>query len=152
MIQPIHCWQQWDFLSHTNDDWRELWTLAEGPGERRGHTLVLFNQTKLILFGGRGNDAHRPHVPKRFDVDEVDGVLGFSTYDGVALSSSYSPDSPRCRPVETCVPLTNASSGNKEVCSYSWDHLLLENPNSNAQAKIEAACGYVPAGVYYNDA
>ena len=150
-IQPIFCWQQWNFSSHTNDDWRELWTLAEGPGARRGHTLVLFNQTKLILFGGRGNDAHRPHVPKRFDVVDVDGVLEFSTHDGVPLSTDYSPYSPRCQPVETCVPLTNASSGNKEVCSYSWDHLLLENPNSNAQAKIEEACGYVPAGVYYND-
>lgn len=151
LLKQIFCWQQWDFTSQTTDDWKELWTLAEGPGDRRGHSLVLFDQTKLILFGGRGNDAHRPHVPKRFDIVEVDGVLEFSTHDGMPLSSIYSPDSPRCRPVETCVQLTNASSGNTEVCSYSWEHLLQANPNSNAQAKIEETCGYVPAGVYYND-
>jgi len=62
LIQPVRCWQQWDFTSYTIDQWRELWTMAEGPGERRGHSLVLFNDTKVILFGGRGNDAHRPRT------------------------------------------------------------------------------------------
>ena len=151
LIQPIHCWQQWDFSSYANDEWRDLWTLAEGPGERRGHSLVLFNNSKVILFGGRGNDAHRQHVPKRFNIVEEEGVLEFSTHDGMPLSSSYSPYSARCQPVETCVPLTSASSGNEEVCSYSWEHLLQNNPSPTEQAKIEEACGFVPVGVYYND-
>ena len=125
--------------------------MAEGPGERRGHSLVLFNDTKVILFGGRGNDAHRPHAPTRFDVVEVGGVLEFSTYDGMPLSKSYSPDSDGCRPVETCVKLVNSTTGNQEVCSYSWEHLLQDNPSPTDQAKIEETCGYVPAGVYYND-
>ena len=90
LLERAVCWQQWDFTSYTNDQWRELWTMAEGPGERRGHSLVLFNDTKVILFGGRGNDPHRPHAPKRFDVVEVGSVLEFSTYDGMPLSKSYS--------------------------------------------------------------
>lgn len=151
LIEQIYSWQQWDYSSYTNDEWRDLWTLAEGPGERRGHTLVVYDNSKVVLFGGRGNDAHRKHVPKRFNAVEEGGVLEFSTHEGMPLSSSYSPDSEGCRPVETCVPLTNASSGNKEVCSYSWEHLLQGNPSPTEQGEIEEACGFVPVGIYYND-
>eukprot|EP00984_Skeletonema_dohrnii_P023625 scaffold12719_cov103-Skeletonema_dohrnii-CCMP3373.AAC.6 len=60
-IHPIHYWQQWNYSSYSTDEWRLTWSLADGPNARRGHSLVLFNDTKLILFGGRGNDAHRVH-------------------------------------------------------------------------------------------
>ncbi|KAL7553832.1 hypothetical protein ACHAWF_017166 [Thalassiosira exigua] len=150
-IHAAYSWQQWDFISYTTDDWRDIWMLGEGPSERRGHSLVLFNHSKVILFGGRGNDAHRKHVPSRFHVVEEEGVLEFSTHDGMPLSSIYNPDSPVCQPIETCMPLTNASSGNEEVCAYSWEHLLQDDPTPTEQAKIEETCGYVPVGVHYND-
>ena len=89
LVQPIKSWQEWHAKSHTLDTWKELWVLGEGPGERRGHSLILFNQSKIILFGGRGNDAHRPHVPKHFHVEEEGGVLDFTTYDDKPLSSAY---------------------------------------------------------------
>eukprot|EP00970_Alexandrium_tamarense_P006038 scaffold1012_cov189-Alexandrium_tamarense.AAC.23 len=99
----------------------------------------------------RGNDAHRPHVPSRFSVVDDRGVLEFSTYDGMPLSSSYDPTLEMCQPKETCVPLSQSSSGNDEVCAYSWEHLLQHNPSPSEQAKIEETCGFVPVGVYYND-
>lgn len=67
------------------------------------------------------------------------------------LSSSYDPTLEMCQPKETCVPLSQSSSGNDEVCAYSWEHLLRHNPSPSEQAKIEETCGFVPVGVYYND-
>jgi hypothetical protein len=144
-------WQQWNFSSFASDDWRELWTLSNGPGARRGHTMVVFNETNVVLFGGRGNDAHRHHVPSRYNVVEDRGLLEFSTHDSYPLSSSYDPESEFCQPVQTCVPLTDASSGNEEMCSYSWDHLLENDPSPNEQSQIEEMCGFVPVGQYFND-
>jgi hypothetical protein len=153
LSMPCQCWQQWNYsaFSFPNDDWKEIWSLPTGPGERRGHTLIVYNQTKVILFGGRGNDAHRHHVPSRYNVVEDRGLLSFSTYDDFPLSSIYNPNSDYCKPVETCAPLTNASSGNNEVCSYSWEHLLSHGPSLNEQTRIEETCGFVSVGVYYND-
>ena len=112
--------------------------MAEGPGARCGHSLVVLNETKVILFGGRGNDAHRQHIPKQFDIVEIDGVLEFSTLDSMPLSNIYSPDSELCQPVMTCVSLNSSSSGNNEVCSYSWHHLLHDGISPSDQAKVEA--------------
>lgn len=150
LVRPSRCWQRWSFSSFTDDEWRKLWTLGDGPGERRGHSLVTFNKSKVVLFGGRGNDAHRRQVPKRFDVEEDGGVLRFSPHD-VPLSSDFAADSVKCRPIETCVPLTSASSGNEEVCSLSWEHLLQHGPSPTERTEIEKTCGFVPVGTYYND-
>lgn len=151
LVQPIKSWQEWHAKSHTLDTWKKLWVLGEGPALRSGHSLVLFNQSQIVLFGGRGNDAHRPHVPKHFHVEEDGGVLDFTTHDDKPLSSAYSPDSVICQPVEQCISLTNASSGNEEVCSYSWENLLQGNLSATQQAKIEEVCGFVSVGVWYND-
>ena len=103
---------------------------------------MLYNESQIILFGGRGNDKHRSHVPQTFDLVEVEGVLEFATHDNKPLSSNYSPNNPRCQPVETCIPLSDSENDN-EVCSYSWAHLV-HNTSQNEQAKIEEACGFVP--------
>ena len=143
IILPINCWQQWNFTSFPNDEWRELWA-RDGLGDRRGHTMVLYNESKVILFGGRGNDAHLPHVPRRFDIVEEGGVLEFATHDNKPLSTNYSPDSSQCQPVKTCIPLTNSSSGKEEVCSFSWEHALQNITSSIDLTKIEEVCGFVP--------
>lgn len=149
-INPICSWQQWNYSTHSTDDWRLTWSLNEGPNARRGHSLVLFNSSKLILFGGRGKDAHRIHVPRRFDVIEDEGVLEFATEE-VPLSERYSPDS--CIPVKTCVTLTNATTttGTEEMCTYSFDHLLQDNLNPRQRADVEEVCGFVTVGTHYND-
>ena len=147
IILPINCWQQWNFTSFPNDEWRELWA-RDRLGDRRGHTMVLYNETKVILFGGRGNDAHLPHVPRRFDIVEEGGVLEFATHDNKPLSTNYSPDSSQCQPVKTCIPLTNSISGKEEVCSFSWEHALQNITSSIDLTKIEEVCGFVP-GKYF---
>ncbi|KAK1742930.1 kelch repeat-containing protein [Skeletonema marinoi] len=146
-IHPTHCWQQWNYSSYSTDEWRLTWSLADGPNARRGHSLVLLNETKLILFGGRGNDAHRVHVPRRFEVIEDEGVLEFATNE-VPLSSRYSPES--CSPIKECTPLTNNDTldDQDEMCTYSWHNLLQDNPNPE---DVEEVCGFVPVGTYYND-
>ncbi|KAL3794138.1 hypothetical protein HJC23_012845 [Cyclotella cryptica] len=145
-FELCNSWQKWDSSSFSTDDWRELWSLSDGPGARRGHSLVIFNKTKVVLFGGRGNDAHRKHVPSRYNVVEDRGLLEFSTYDSFPLSSSYDPESEVCKPMETCTRLKEASSGNEQVCSYSWEHLIENAHSPNEQERVEEMCG-----VYYND-
>ena len=147
-IIPACGWQRWNYSSYTTDDWRLTWSLKDGPNARRGHSLVLFHETKLILFGGRGNDAHRLHVPRRFDVIEDEGVFEFAT-DQVPLSSRYSPES--CSPIRSCTPLNNSASGHEEICTYSFDHLLQDNVDSRQREDIEEVCGFVTVGTYYND-
>ena len=61
-----HGWQQWNYSAYTTDDWRDIWGFPNGPRSRRGHTMVLYNSTQIILFGGRDNEVHLPHVPKTY--------------------------------------------------------------------------------------
>ena len=145
LLVPTAAWQERTYSSTANDEYKQLWARDGKQLDRRGHTLVLYNESQVILFAGRGNDSHRPHVPMTFDLVEVEGVLEFATHDDMPLSSDYSPNNPRCKPVETCLPLTNTSDSenDNEVCSYSWDHLIY-NTSQNEQAKIEEACGFVP--------
>ena len=141
LLPTASSWQEWKYTSNSTDEYRQLW-LNEGLGDRRGHSLVLYDKSQVILFAGRGNDAHRPHVPSRFDLVEIEGVLEFTTHDNMPLSSDYTPNNPRCQPVETCIPVSDSENDN-EVCSYSWEHLV-HNTSQNEQAKIEEACGFVP--------
>ena len=145
-VHRAKCWEQWNDSSYSTDEWRLTWLLSDGPNARRGHSLVLFNETKLILFGGRGNDAHRVHVPRRFDIVEEEGVLDFAA-DQIPLSSRYSPES--CSPIKTCTSLSDSTiDGEEEMCTYSWHHLLENNLHPE---DVEEVCGFVPVGTYYND-
>jgi len=147
-LLPTCCysWQEWDYTSTPNDEYKQLW-LSSGLGDRRGHTLVLYNESQVVLFAGRGNDSHRPHVPQTFELVEIDGVLEFATHDNKPLSSNYYPNNQRCEPVETCIPLSGSEKDN-EVCSYSWEHLI-HNTSQNEHAKIEEACGFVPGEYHF---
>ena len=81
-------WKEYDYFSNPTDKWKQL--------DRRGHSLVLMNESQVILFGGRGNDKHRPHVPQTFELVEIEGVLEFATHDNKPLSSDYiGPNNPR---------------------------------------------------------
>jgi len=148
LLLPTAAWQEWTYSSTSNDEYKQLWTRDGKQLDRRGHTLVLYNESQVILFAGRGNDSHRPHVPKRFNLVEIEGVLEFETHDNMPLSSNYSPNNPRCQPVETCIPLSDSENDN-EVCSYSWEHLI-HNTSQNEQAKIEEACGFVPGEYHFS--
>ncbi len=46
----------------------KVWGQSVGPGPRTGHTLNLRNDTKLVLFGGRGNNVLREHIPKTYEI------------------------------------------------------------------------------------
>jgi len=147
LLPTCYSWQQWDYTSTPNDEYKKLWA-RDGLGERRGHSLLLLNESQVILFAGRGSDSHSPHVPQTFELVEIEGVLEFATHDNKPLSSNYSPNNPRCQPVETCIPLSSNSENDKEVCSYSWENLI-SNTSQTEQAKIEEACGFVP-GEYHS--
>ena len=148
LLNTTNAWQQWDYTSttHTTDDWRDIWGFESGPRGRRGHTLVLYNETKLILFGGKDNDMQRPHVPRTFELESRNGTLEFSTYEDKPVIPFYDST---CEPTKTCVTLTNATSGNNEACTYSWN----TNTTLTLDEKIrhEKECGYTEVGVLYND-
>lgn len=76
LLLPTAAWQEWNYSSTPNDEYKQLW-LSSGLGDRRGHTLVLYNESKVVLFGGRSNDAHRPHVPQTFEL--VEGIHFYCT-------------------------------------------------------------------------
>lgn len=60
------------------------------PRPRRGHSLlhiktrpdsIYKGYTYLIMFGGRDNEDSRPHIPKTYAVQKINGTLDFKTYD-----------------------------------------------------------------------
>ena len=57
-------WQHWEYSSFATDDWRDTWGFESGPRGRQGHSMVVWND-KVVLFGGRDNEIHRPHIPKK---------------------------------------------------------------------------------------
>ena len=61
--------------------WRQwTWEDSSGPGGRRGHSLVVYD-TQLIVFGGRTEDSTRAHVPKTYEIQDINGSLEFISYD-----------------------------------------------------------------------
>ena len=43
LFAGAEAWQKWAYESNATQEWRDLWRLPQGPGARRGHTMVLFN-------------------------------------------------------------------------------------------------------------
>eukprot|EP01041_Mallomonas_annulata_P005967 gene5966-12038_t len=111
-ILPLLCvsWRPWNYtyLPSVNDTeqvskfqlWKNTWGRKDafgnltaeglrihGPRPRRGHTLVVIG-TYLVMFGGRDNNLPRElHVPKTYNVKDINGVLEFTTYDKKPVSA-----------------------------------------------------------------
>lgn len=61
--------------------WVEWSSTPAGPGERAGHSLLIFNDT-LFLFGGRGPAAKKLHDPRTFSTKRsATGVVEFTGYN-----------------------------------------------------------------------
>ena len=60
-------WQQWTWKS-------------DGPGPRDGHSLLLLGRS-VYLFGGRSDDIQAFHRPTTYEIENVNGSLGFRSYD-----------------------------------------------------------------------
>lgn len=150
----VHSWRQATYKSETTESWSRIWGRPSGPSARQGHSLVLYNNSKVLLFGGRDNDIHRPHVPMTFEVKENDGETDIVSYATEPLSSLYDPET--CEPKkEYCwLPSLNKTltqALDQEDCSYSWQHILEARGAKDLQRRTEEECGFVPAGVFYND-
>ncbi len=142
-------WQEWKYNSYATDDWKDIWGFPNGPRGRRGHSLVLWEETKIIMFGGRDNEIHKPDVPKTYSLINDEGLLTFETYDQKPVQEGYDPSS--CQPKKECVSLGNTKSGNNESCSYSWDHILMDDMTAAQRELKEEQCGFTTSGVFYND-
>ena len=145
----VHSWQEWKYTNYATDDWRDIWGFVDGPRGRRGHTLILWEESKVILFGGRDNEIHKQDVPKTYSLIDDDGILKFETYDQKPVRDGYDPST--CQPKTVCVTLQNAQSGNNQSCSYSWDHVLTDDMTSSQRELKEEQCGFTTSGVFYND-
>ena len=82
-----HCWRQWNYSVNYGGSyglWDEQWShatssdIGRAPRPRRGHSLVLAGDL-LIMFGGRGNEALKEHIPRTYDVKRVCCVCGINT-------------------------------------------------------------------------
>jgi hypothetical protein len=70
------------------------------PRARRGHSLTWIRHMNgdkndgdyIFLFGGRGNDAQKEHVPKTYNVEKVDGQISFTTYTEKPVSPCDDPE------------------------------------------------------------
>jgi hypothetical protein len=160
IINSVKSWTEVPYKSITTDEWRENFKNLNGPSGRSGHTLVLYQETKLILFGGRDNDAQRRHVPTTLDVVDKDGILEFATYDAKPIreaklnARSWTQEEMHslCNFQETCVSFANATaSGNTRVCAQQWTHPHQQNMTQQELYEWEETCGFVPISVYYND-
>jgi len=181
LLPATHAWQKWNYTNFPTDDWRDIHGYAHGPRGRHGHSMVVFNDTAVVMFGGRSNDRHVPHVARTYEMMEDNGVFTFETYEDKPLLEEYAGDNDDdefCRPDKTCVPLVNASSGNSEACSYSWHHLMSDDDDDNAddynhndkktntgdssmpmpksmsakeKVQMEKVCGFTTSGLFFND-
>lgn len=91
--------------------WVEWSATAAGPGERAGHSLLIFNDT-LFLFGGRGPAATRLHDPRTFSTQRSEtGTVEFSKYNdkhvtacldaaGDAVDDATSPEYAACYSID----------------------------------------------------
>lgn len=53
-----------------------------GPGGRIGHSMVLAgNDTQVIMFGGRGNEIVREHIPRTYEVGVGSIAFFFWVFD-----------------------------------------------------------------------
>ena len=149
-IYTTSSWQHWEYTSFATDDWRDTWGFENGPRGRQGHSMVVWNHSKVILFGGRDNEIHRPHIPRTYDLMEEEGVLHFESYSDKPLLTEYDDT---CVPVMECTNLTDAASGNNESCSYSWQFVLDDvlDGNDNDRLDKEESCGFAVSALLYND-
>ena len=112
--------------------WRQ-WTSSLSA--RRGHSLTSFGP-QIVLFGGRGNDLYRPHVPR----------------NGKPLSPNYDPTS--CQPEVVCDNATvtaNDDTEEDEYCTYSWQKDMDREGAKDHRRRIEEQCGFVPSALFFND-
>ena len=85
VLCPCDSWRQWEYKSVTTDDWKDVWGYEQGPRGRRGHSMSMLG-SRLIMFGGRDNEIQRQHVPKTYNIIEVEGSLEFQTYEDYPVS------------------------------------------------------------------
>lgn len=80
-IESVSCWREWNYSVNYGGSyslWDEQWSRASSddigraPRPRRGHSLVLAGDY-LIMFGGRGNEALKEHIPRTYNVEKVSG-------------------------------------------------------------------------------
>jgi hypothetical protein len=158
LIYKSQSWQQRNYSSFTTDDWRDTWGFAEGPRGRQGHSMVVWDESKVVMFGGRDNEVHRPHVPKTFDLKE-DSRSDSESGSGDVFKPLQSGYDPSCVPEKTCVELTDASSGNNEACTYSWQYIVdqdlsqskSKSKSANQRQNMEGSCGFAISAQLYND-
>ena len=83
IVRPCAAWYG-DYLeknvSTSFEEWTQLWGYSYGPRSRRGHSMVLYG-TRAILFAGRDNEGQRNHVPRTYQISNINGSLEFTTYD-----------------------------------------------------------------------
>ena len=81
IVRPCAAWQKWDYLeknvSTSFEEWTQLWGYSYGPRSRRGHSMVLYG-TRAILFAGRDNEVQRNHVPRTYQISNINGSLEFT--------------------------------------------------------------------------
>jgi hypothetical protein len=112
LLSYCDAWREWNYsstahtlLQHTNLIlWREIWgdrdaagkltpqaLSMNGPHSRRGHSLVVIG-TYLVMFGGRDNNKlNQLHIPKTYNVEDINGTLEFTTYDEKPISPCLDP-------------------------------------------------------------
>ena len=79
LLHTTVCFREWNYSITQNNlfpTWKETWKLISpedepsAPRPRRGHSIVVAG-TRLLLFGGRGNEADAVHIPKTYNVEKV---------------------------------------------------------------------------------
>ena len=52
------------------------------------------------MFGGRSNEVRREHVPKSYEIKDVDGVIEFKSYDGARINANCSAAGADCDDID----------------------------------------------------
>lgn len=118
----VNGWIEWNYTTQWDEDnskvggkvanWQYYWgenappgldlNVEEAPRPRKGHSLQkITTETQssefggailLVMFGGRDNEAAFEHIPRTYNVANVNGSIEFTTYDRKPVTACNDPD------------------------------------------------------------
>jgi hypothetical protein len=145
LLGPSGGWRLWTSsevggpASNTSEPSASL-SRRDGPLARRGHSLNMYGH-KVVLFGGKGRDTNALHVPKSFELVEVNGTLQFASYDQQSVPKGSRQASALVDPdpfLDECLAPLAAGQPADAGCSFG-------------SAEARERDNYIPVSTYFND-
>lgn len=149
IIPEISSWAEWNYTIQWSENpnavasaitqWTSVWSSEKYAGDpsppraRRGHSLHIIKtderseyggESYIFMFGGRDNDQVTVQIPKTYNIETIDGVIQFTTYDEKPVNPCDDPEGKYYSELEregcnyTTSSLTNIGLSYNDVWAY----------------------------------